>query len=359
VNQRQARNLAVVGVLALAVAACSSAASAPPPWETDNPVVAVPEAPLGAEINLASLAEPPTPERVRLGRWLFYDKRLSADNSVACATCHRPEYAFSEPTPVSTGIGGQRGRRKAPSLINQADALLPHFFWDGRAGSLEDQALGPIGNPIEMGMENMPNALGEKLSAIEGYRPYFREAFGSDEITGQRIAKAIVAYEQTRMSGNSAWDRWRYERDDKAVSDQAKQGHELFFGKAKCRQCHAGNNFTDSKFHNLGIGWDPVTKQFSDDGRFVVTRNEADRGAFKTPTLRDVTKHPPYLHDGSVTTLREVVEIYNRGGKKNPNLDVKMEPLGLSPTEVEAIVAFLESLEGEGYQDKAPLTFPQ
>jgi cytochrome c peroxidase len=349
----------MVGVLAIGVAACSSAASAPPPWETDNPVVAVPEAPLGAEINLATLAEPPTPERVRLGRWLFYDKRLSADNSVACATCHRPEYAFSEPTPVSTGIGGQQGRRKAPSLINQADALLPHFFWDGRAGSLEDQALGPIGNPIEMGMENMPNALAAKLSAIEGYRPYFRSAFGSDEITGERIAKAIVAYEQTRMSGNSAWDRWRYEREDTAVSDQAKQGHDLFFGKAKCRQCHAGNNFTDSKFHNLGIGWDPVAKRFNDDGRFVVTMNESDRGAFKTPTLRDVTKHPPYLHDGSVTTLREVVELYNRGGTKNPNLDVKMEPLGLSPTEVEAIVAFLQSLEGEGYQDKAPQMFPQ
>jgi cytochrome c peroxidase len=349
----------MVGVLAVAVAACSSAASAPPPWEADNPVVAVPEAPLGAEIDLATLVEPPTPERVRLGRWLFYDKRLSADNSVACATCHRPEYAFSEPTPVSTGIGGQKGRRKAPSLINQADALLPHFFWDGRAGSLVDQALGPIGNPIEMGMENMPNALAEKLSAIEGYRPYFRAAFGSDAITGEAVAKAIVAYEQTRMSGNSAWDRWRYERDDTAVSDQAKQGHELFFGKAKCRQCHAGNNFTDSKFHNLGIGWDPVAKQFSDDGRSVVTRNEADRGAFKTPTLRDVTKHPPYLHDGSVTTLREVVELYNRGGTKNPNLDVKMEPLGLSPTEVEAIVAFLQSLEGEGYQDKAPQMFPQ
>ena len=139
-----------------------------------------------------------------------------------------------------------------------------------------------------------------------------------DQDNGERM---IVAYEQTRMSGNSAWDRWRYERDEQAVSDQVKQGHELFFGKAKCRQCHAGNNFTDSKFHNIGIGWDPATKQFSDEGRFVVTKNEADRGAFKTPTLRDVTKHPPFAHDGSLATLREVVELYNRGS----------EPVALDP----------------------------
>jgi cytochrome c peroxidase len=359
VKQSQIQQLVIVGVVAAFAAGCSSAASAPPPWEADNPVVAVPKAPLGAEIDLAALAEPPTPERVRLGRWLFYDRRLSADNSVACATCHRPDHAFSEPTAVSTGIGGQKGRRKAPSLVNQADALLPHFFWDGRAGSLEDQALGPIGNPIEMGMNDMPDALAAKISGIAGYKPYFRAAFGTDAITGVHIAKAIVAYEQTRMSGNSAWDRWRYERDESAVSDQVKQGHELFFGKAKCRQCHAGNNFTDSKFHNIGIGWDPVAKKFSDEGRLVVTKSEADRGSFKTPTLRDVTRHSPYAHDGSIATLREVVELYNRGGHKNPYLDVKIEPLGLSGDEVDAIVAFLQSLEGEGYQDKAPSRFPQ
>jgi len=342
-------------VWCLAVAACGR--SGPPPWEADNPVVPLPQAPLGAEIDLASLPEPPTPERVRLGRWLFYDTRLSVDDTVACSTCHRPEHAFSEPTPVSTGIRGQKGRRKAPSLVNQADALLPHFFWDGRAGSLEDQAMGPIANPIEMG--STPHDMIAKLSRLEGYKPYFTQAFGSDEISAERVAKAIVAYEQTRMSGNSPWDRWRYNRDEHAVSDQVKQGHELFFGKAKCRQCHAGNTFTDTKFHNLGVGWDPVTKQFSDEGRFVVTKNQADRGAFKTPTLRDLTKHAPYMHDGSVATLREAVELYNRGGEKNPHLDVKMEPLGLTPAEVDAIVAFLESLTGEGYQDTAPRSFPQ
>jgi len=331
--------------------------SGPPPWEADNPVVPLPPVPLGAEIDLTALSEPPTPDRVRLGRWLFYDTRLSADDTVACATCHRPEHAFSEPTPVSTGIRGQKGKRKAPSLVNQADALLPHFFWDGRAGSLEDQALGPIANPIEMG--NTPAVLVEKLSKIEGYKPYFKAVFGTEDITGERVAKAIVAYEQTRMSGNSPWDKWRYNRDESAVSAQAKAGHELFFGKAKCRECHAGNNFTDTKFHNLGVGWDPATKQFSDEGRVVVSKNATDRGAFKTPTLRDLKKHPPYMHDGSVATIRETVELYNRGGEKNPFLDIKIEPLRLTDAEVDAIVAFLESLEGEGYEDTAPKTFPQ
>jgi cytochrome c peroxidase len=161
------------------------------------------------------------------------------------------------------------------------------------------------------------------------------------------------------MSGNSPWDRWRYNRDESAVSDQVKQGHELFFGAARCRQCHAGNNFTDTKFHNLGIGWDSLTRQFSDEGRFVVTKAAADRGAFKTPALRDVTRHPPYMHDGSVATLREVVALYNRGGTKNPHLDVKLEPLGLSDAEIDALVAFLGSLEGEGYHDTAPEEFPR
>jgi cytochrome c peroxidase len=337
----------------LLVAGCS----AQPAWEAENPVLSLPEAPLGAEIDLAALPDPPTPERVRLGRWLFYDTRLSADDSVACATCHQPEYAFSEPTPVSTGIAGQRGNRKAPSFINQADTLYPHFFWDGRAASLEEQALGPIANPIEMG--TTPEAMAEKLSAIPAYAPYFEQAFGTEGITAERVATAIVSYERTRMSGNSPWDRWRYDRDEAAVSDAVKQGHELFFGKAGCRPCHAGNNFTDSNFHNLGVGWNSETMRFDDDGRFTVTQDPADVGRFKTPALREVTRHPPYMHNGSVATLREAVEHYNRGGVPNPNLDVRVAPLGLSEQEVEALLAFLESLEGEGYLDTPPRAFPQ
>ena len=203
--------------VALLAAACgapsSSAVSAapPPPWEADNPVTPLPPGPLGTDIQLASLKNPPTPERVRLGRWLFYDRRLSGDGSVACATCHRPENAFSEPTPVSSGIRGQKGVRKAPSFINQALTLYPHFFWDGRAGSLEDQALGPIANPVEMGSSH--ETMIQTLSKVAAYRPYFRQAFGDEAITTKRVATAIADYERTRMSGNSAWDRWRRNRD--------------------------------------------------------------------------------------------------------------------------------------------------
>jgi len=357
--------------LTAAVLAVACQKPAPPPWEIANPVQPLPQAPLGISINLASLTDPRhnklpavTPERVRLGRWLFYDQRLSGDGSVACATCHRPENAFSEPTPVSSGIRGQKGKRKAPTFINMATTLYPHFFWDGRAGSLEDQALGPIANPAEMGSSHQ--SMIATLSRVQGYRPYFKEAFGTEEITKERVAHAIADYERTRMSGNSPYDRWRMNRDQGAVSQQVKDGYELFSGKARCNQCHAGNNFTDSNFHNLGVGWDPKTKTFSDEGRWIVTRGTADegsadsdRGRFKTPTLREVTKHAPYMHDGSIATLREVVELYNRGGHKNPYLDPKMEPLKLTPAEVDSLVEFMRALEGEGYQDRAPGSFPQ
>jgi cytochrome c peroxidase len=341
--------------------ACSTP---PPPWEVTNPIQPLPEGPLGTEIDLAALPDPPTPERVRLGRWLFYDKRLSGDNTVACASCHRPEHAFSEPTPVSSGIRGQKGSRKAPTFINQAVTLYPHFFWDGRAGSLEEQALGPIANPIEMGSTHA--SMIETLTRVRSYAPYFEQAFGTPDITKERIAKAIADYERTRMSGNSAWDRWRYNRDETAVSAAVKHGHELFEGKAGCRQCHLGNNFSDSQFHNLGIGWDAAAQTFEDEGRWTLSktlsgeqRREGDRGAFKTPTLREVTKRAPYMHDGSVATLREAVEFYNQGGVKNPWLDPKIKPLGLSATEVDALVEFMKALEGEGYQDSPPQSFPQ
>jgi len=328
----------------------------PPAWEVDNPIVPLPAPPLGITSSFADLAEPPTPERVRLGRWLYYDKRLSSDGTIACATCHLPEHAFSEPIPVSIGIKGQKGNRKAPSFINQAWTLYPVFFWDGRAASLEEQALGPVANPIEMG--NTHQAMIQTLTKIPAYQKYFQEAFGTPEITKERIAKAIADYERTRMSGNSPYDRFKA-GDESAVSDTVKKGDELFFGKAGCNQCHLGQNFTDSKFHNLGIGWNPKAKKFADEGRYVVTKEEADRGAFKTPTVRDVTKHAPYMHDGSIATLREVVEHYDKGGNPNPQLDPKIEKLKLTPEEVDALVVMMEALEGEGYMDKAPASFPQ
>ena len=348
--------------LAMGVAGCGSAeqpkpVAVTPAWEVDNPIQPLPMAPLGTDIKLSAVNPTPTPERVRLGRWLFYDKRMSKDATVACATCHRPEHAFSEPTPHSTGINGQEGGRKAPTFLNAAVTLYPNFFWDGRASSLEDQALGPVANPIEMG--NTHEAMVMTLKNIPGYGAYFKEAFGTEEVTKERIAQAIAAYERTRMSGNSPYDRWRKNKDQAAVTDQAKQGHELFFGKGACNQCHLGNNFTDSLFHNLGVGWDAKTKAFKDVGRAAISKNEADTGAFKTPTLRDVAKHAPYMHDGSVATLRDVMVLYNKGGEKNPQLDPKMQPLKLTDAEIDALVAFMEALNGEGYHDKVPASFPQ
>jgi len=349
--------LVALFLTALASLAAAVAAADAPPWEAANPLQPLPKPPLGLDSTFQELDEPPTPERVRLGRWLFFDKRLSADGTISCATCHRPENAFSEPTPVSTGIHGQKGARKAPSFINQAWTIYPNFFWDGRASSLEDQALGPVANPLEMG--NTHEQMISTLSAIGGYAPYFKQAFGSEEITKDRVAKALADYERTRMSGNSPWDRWRRNRDEQAVSDPVKKGHELFHGKAACNQCHLGQNFTDSLFHNLGVGWNPQTKQFADVGRSAISKKDEDQGAFKTPGLRDLSKRAPYMHDGSVQTLREVVELYNRGGETNPHLSPKIKPLNLTGDEVDALVAFLEALNGEGYEDTAPTAFPQ
>ena len=343
-----------------------------------NPINPLPKVPLGIDRKFSDLKQPPTPERVRLGRWLFFEPRMSKDDTISCATCHRPENAFSEPTPTSTGINGQVGGRKAPSVINATWSIFPHTFWDGRGKDLEDQAKGPITNPIEMGMPDHDFVVG-KIAKITSYGRYFKEAFGDDVVNIDRIAKAIADYERTRLSGNSPWDRWQakpdaddpdlddLEEDDdgpkfsdgKLVSAKVKLGDYVFFNKAQCNQCHLGYHFTDSLFHNLGVGWDPQAKKLKDIGRYEVTKKDEDKGAFKTPGLRETTKHAPYMHDGSVKTLREVVELYNRGGEKNPHLSPKMKALNLTDAEIDAVVAFMEALDGEGYLDEAPAVFPR
>lgn len=361
------RHLFVLSILAYAplctwANADEKAATAPPAWEAENPIKPLPKPPLGIESTLQSLTNPPTPETVRLGRWLYYDKRLSSDNTISCATCHIPEHAFSELTPVSTGIHGKKGSRKSPSFINQAWTIYPHFFWDGRASSLEDQALGPVANAIEMG-NTVENMIGT-LNKIKPYAVYFEEAFGTPEITKDRVAKAIADYERTRMSGNSAFDKWQENRfEDGYVESKEdaviKKGFELFNGKAECNQCHLGQNFTDSLFHNLGVGWDATEKKLADIGRYEISKKEEDKGAFKTPTLREVSKHPPYMHDGSIKTLKQVVEHYNKGGIANPHLSAKVKKLNLTDEEVDVLVKFMEALEGEGYMDVEPEAFPK
>lgn len=355
------RTLALIVAGALFVASCGPT---PSRLDADNPVTPIPPAPYGMEEFFADWQQP-QPARARLGRWLFFDTRLSSDNSISCATCHRPEFAFSETTPVATGIGGQRGSRKTPSIINLASRTVlpgesrdpgPVFFWDGRVTSLEAQALAPIADPREMGMDH--GAMVSRFSAIDGYQPYFTEAFGTPGITAERIASALADYVRTRRSGNSTYDRWAYGRDAKALSREAQRGSEIFFFKGRCATCHTGFNFSDGLFNNIGIGWDAATKTFKDPGRFAVTNNPRDMGAFKTPGLRDVDKHPPYMHDGSLATLKDVVEFYNRGGHPEVR-NGRIAPLGLPQADVDAVVAFLKSLNGEGYQDRPPHYFPR
>jgi cytochrome c peroxidase len=345
------------------IVACHIAAVSP--LEADNPVRPDPPAPYGMEEFFAGAA-PLNPERVRLGRWLFFDRRLSADDSVSCATCHRPEHAFSQPEPTAVGIRGQRGRRRTPGIINLGARTIlpdvesdagPSFFWDGRATSLEAQVLMPIADPHEMGLEH--GAMVSRLSGIEGYRPYFEKAFGSRDITKERVASALAEYVRSRRSGNAPYDRWAYGRDARAMSVEAQRGSEIFFFNAGCATCHAGFNFSDGRFHTLGVGWDETTQTFRDEGRGAVPGVTGGRGAFKTPGLRDVAKRPPYMHDGSLRTLREVVEFYNRGGVKNPRLSGRIRPLRLSDADIDAVVSFLHALSGDGYDDRPPRLFPR
>lgn len=298
--------------------------------------------PLGLDAEVFQVPEdnPITPEKIELGKLLYFDKRLSKDGTVSCATCHDPKKGFTDQAQFSTGINGQLGDKNSPTVINSAY----HFFqfWDGRAGSLEEQAKGPIENPIEMG--NTHEGAVQNIAAIAGYRPYFQKAFGSEEVTIDKIAQAIATFERTVLSGNSAWDRYVYNKDESALSDAAKRGLALFEGKALCTKCHVGFNLTDGIFHNIGIG---MEKENPDLGRFKVTKLEKDKGAFKTPILRDLLKTAPYMHDGSEKTLESVVEYYNRGGNSNPWLDSQMKPLNLSQEEKADLVEFLKSLEGD------------
>jgi cytochrome c peroxidase len=227
-------------------------------------------------------------------------------------------------------------------------------FWDGRAATLEEQALGPIVNPVEMGLASH-EVMVSTCKSIQGYAPYFKKAFGDEDVTKERIAQAIASFERTVLSGNSRYDRWTF-GDKAAMTEQEIRGRDLFFGKANCTRCHAGPNFSDSMFHNLGVG---QNKLQPDPGRFAVTKAKEDRGAFKTPTVRDIAKTAPYMHDGSEKTLEDVVEFYVKGGVKNPNLDTRMEPLNLTAQEKADLVAFMKALDGDPYPMVAPPELPK
>ena len=295
---------------------------------------------------------PPEGPEVGLGEKLFFDKNLSRDGTVSCATCHIPEEAFAQRGAVtSKGIDGQLGRRNSPSLLNVTFARK--LFLDGRSDSLEDQAWQPILASDEMGNKTEKEVL-DRLAKSKHYTQEFKKSFGIDRPDKASVAKALASYQRTLVSGNSPFDQWNWAGEEDAISPQAIRGFDLFAGQALCWQCHSlggddGVTLTDQQFHNTGVGWLGEQRRKKggsevkeDFGRFETTKNERDRWQYKTPSLRNVALTAPYMHDGSIATLKEVVEFYNLGGG-----DGATQPLYLEEAEIGAIVAFLEALTGD------------
>jgi cytochrome c peroxidase len=290
--------------------------------------------------------------RAELGRVLFFDGRLSSNNVVSCAFCHEPSHAFSGIAPFSLGVDGKSNGRHAQTLINRAWGKSQ--FWDGRSPTLEAQVIVPLTNPHEMGMTT--EGVVQKLHSIRGYAPLFTAAFGDSTITYDRTAQAIATFERTIVSGNSAYDRY-VAGDKTALTKQQKDGLDFFNKKGECAECHSGPNFSDEKFANIGVGTD---QQNPDPGREDVTRNRRDWGKFKVPSLRDLAVRAPYMHDGSVKTLGDVLDIYAKGGLPNPHLDTRLTPFYLDEETKRDLLAFLDSLNGTGWQNiKPPAVFPQ
>ncbi|MBE0435051.1 MAG: SCO family protein [Methylomicrobium sp.] len=324
---------------------------------------------------------PVTPEKVRLGRKLFYDRRLSLNNTFSCAMCHIPEQGFtSNEMKTAVGIEGRTVKRNSPTLYNVA--YYTSLFHDGRENSLEHQVWGPLLAHNEMANPSIGSVI-KKLSSDSEYIALFNKAFGK-EPTMETVGMAIASYERTLNSGNSAFDRWRYDHDKQALSASLQRGFDLFTGKAQCSSCHnIGKHhalFTDNEFHNTGIGYHEamgtsaktqrvqvapgvfvdvdrqliasVSQRKSNDlGRYEVTQNPDDRWRYKTPSLRNVALTSPYMHDGSLSTLKEVVEFYNQGGIANETLDPLIKPLNLTAKEIDDLVSFLESLTGDNVDE--------
>jgi len=283
---------------------------------------------------------PQAPEKIALGKMLYFDKRLSKDGTISCATCHDPEMAWTEHRATSKGIDGQIGPVNSPTVINAAYAKKQ--FWDGRAESLEEQALGPIENPIEMGHDL--DVLVKELAEIREYKEGFEKVFGT-EVTKDGIAKAIASFERTILSGNSPYDR--FEAGDKdALTESQKRGMELFDGLS-CSTCHPPPLFSNYGYYNAGVGMD---KEQPDEGRKAVTKNDRDLGKFRVPSLREVANTGPYYHDGSVKTLEEAVAIMAGGGKDDPKVSAMLKGLRdeeVSEQDKKDLVEFLKALSGE------------
>jgi cytochrome c peroxidase len=338
---------------------------------------------------------PITTEKVALGRALYFDKRLSVDRTVSCATCHDPAHAFTDHETVAVGVGPRTGFRNTPTILNAM--FSDRLFWDGRATSLEDQVVQPLTNPFEMGMGN-GDAVVERIKAIPEYRLKFKRIFRDQDITLQNVIKAIATFERTQLSGNSPFDRF-IAGDRSALTEPQRRGWYLFRGKAGCIACHTFSSaspfFTDFVFHNTGVFTkgtalaellklklsesifpdQPIpiaTTQtepaitalshangFSELGRYLVTKQAKDLGAFKTPSLRDIELTSPYMHNGSIKTLIDVVQFYNRGGNPTDNLDRQIQPLHLTEIEVNEIVEFMRTLTSDDVLRQCQASRPQ
>ncbi len=286
-----------------------------------------------------------TPERVMLGKSLFFDPRLSGSNFISCATCHHPGLGWSDGQPTAVGHGMDVLARATPTILNTAYQRFQ--TWDGRERTLEKQALGPIIDGGEMS-QDMDSLLIE-LKAINGYVEMFEAAYPGEGIVAKTIGKALAAFERTVVSSESAFDRW-LKGVDGVMSESAQRGFGLFKGKANCIACHDGFNFSDNGFHNIGL------KNVKDMGRYKIKPVKVLKGAFKTPTLRDITLTAPYMHNGAYTTLEEVVDHYNAGGFKNAGtLDPNMKPLNLSKKERQDVVEFMKSLTGDPVEVTVPI----
>lgn len=341
-----------------------------------NHVELKPELPMGLAAGASQIKgldkNPLTRAKIELGRQLYFDTRLSADNTLSCSSCHDPDEGFARHTQFGVGIDGQEGGRNSP--VNYNRILSDLQFWDGRAGSLEAQAVGPIANPIEMG--NTHDKAVATLKKIPGYVAQFKAVFGGDDAVNiDNVGKALATFERVIVTGPSAYDYaeafqpfTRFDKDELAelkedspetyaryeelkkgveknpLSEAAKRGKELFFSQeVNCAACHVGANLADEKYHNLGIGMDAKEP---DVGRFAVTKDPKDWGAFKTPTIRNVALSAPYMHDGSLKTLADTVEHYNKGGTPNRNLSDKVKKLNLNKQQVQDIVAFMKACTG-------------
>ena len=301
----------------------------------------LPKVPLGLPKVPIPEDNPMTPAKVELGKLLYFDKRVSKDGTVSCATCHDPQMAWAEHEPTSEGIGRQFGERNSPTVINAAYATSQ--FWDGRAATLEEQAVGPVENPIEMG--HSMEAMVASFSKIPGYQKRFQEVFGTG-VTKEGFAKAVAAFERTVLSGNSPYDRFAKNNEEDALTDAQKRGLEAF-ESANCDGCHKPPLFSTYGFSNAGVGMD---KDPPDEGRKVVTKRDRDLGSFRIPPLREVADTYPYFHDGSAKTLEEAVALMAAGGKDNPNLSPMMEAVGdakLTEQDQKDIVEFLKALSGQ------------